>query len=136
MRSARTALFFSCPVAPAVAVASVATDGPTCTATAQVFNHFHVLSTLFEDFKRSLAAATEKLQRQTMQLYVLNRAQSRAQQALVIEKMTKLWVGFPCNHDFYARFRAALAELPVDATVRMLLHWSPVNSQHFVRLDR
>ncbi len=100
------------------------------------FNHLHVLSTLFEDFKRSLAAATEKLLRSTMALFIANsKTQSRAQQAQVVLQMSKLWSGFPLHAEFYVRFRAQFAELAPEHSVRMFLHWCPVNSQYFARMD-
>ncbi len=49
--------------------------------------------------------------------------------------LSRLWVGFPLYTDFYARFVDAFANFPVEATVRLLMHFSPINSQHFVRLD-
>lgn len=104
------------------------------TSPRQSFNHLHVLATLFEDFKRALAAATELQLQRTNALHARSTT-SRAAQATTTATMTRLWAGFPCHAEFYVRFRAAFAELPLDAAVRMLLHWAPVaSSAHWARV--
>ncbi len=103
----------------------------------QTLNHYHILATLFEDFKRNLAASVEKnlragalLGSKKSGMSLRGKPESGGEVV-----MARLWVGFPLHSDFYARFADAFARLPVDATVRLLLHFSPVNSAHFVRLD-